>query len=36
MQKLLLGQVFVKDEYNDPTLDNFVKQEYIQKGFYCC
>ena len=31
--KALLGQVFVKDEYNDPTLDNFVKQEYIQSAF---
>ena len=31
--KSILGQVFLKDEYNDPSLDNFVKQEYIQKAF---
>ena len=31
--KALLGQVFAKDEYNDPTLDNYTKQEYIQKAF---
>ena len=31
--KELLGQIFLKDEYNDPTLDNFVKHQYIKDAF---
>ena len=30
--KQILGQVFTKDEYNDPTLDQYVKHEYIKKA----
>lgn len=30
--KEILGQVFTKDEYNDPTLDQYVKHEYIKKA----
>jgi hypothetical protein len=30
--KEILGQVFTKDEYNDPTLDQYVKHAYIKKA----
>ena len=31
--KELLSAIFASDEYNDPTLDNFVKQEFIKGAF---
>ena len=31
--KEFLSAIFASDEYNDPTLDNFVKQEFIKKAF---
>ena len=31
--KEFLAAIFNSEEYNDPTLDNYVKQEYIKKAF---
>jgi hypothetical protein len=31
--KEFLAAIFASDEYNDPSLDNFVKQEFIKKAF---